>query len=38
MELQERNPLPEVCQTCEEGDCYNCDYAGERWYLPQTEE
>ena len=34
----ERNPIPEVCETCQQQDCYNCDTAGERWYLSQEDE
>lgn len=29
MEWIEANPLPAECQSCQEEDCYNCDYAGE---------
>lgn len=38
MEWIEANPLPEVCRNCQEEDCYNCDYAGERWTLSQADE
>ena len=38
MEWLEANPLPDVCVDCTEEDCYNCDYAGERWYLSQADE
>ena len=38
MELFEVNPLPEVCQNCQEEDCYACDHAGERWQLSKLEE
>ena len=34
----ERNPIPEVCENCQQQDCYNCDTAGERWYLSQEDE
>ena len=32
----EAKPIPEVCKKCmetqaDEEDCYNCDYALERW-------
>lgn len=37
MEWIEANPLPQRCQECQE-DCYNCDYAGERWYLSKADE
>lgn len=33
MEWIEAGPLPERCRTCAEEDCYNCDWAGERWRL-----
>jgi len=29
MEWLDANPLPDVCQGCQE-DCYNCDYALSR--------
>lgn len=38
MEFLEANPLPKVCEDCTEEDCYNCDYAGERWYLSRADE
>ena len=38
MEWIEANPLPAVCQNCQEDDCYNCDYAGERWTLSKADE
>ncbi len=38
MEWIEANPLPAVCENCQEEDCYNCDYAGERWTLSQADE
>ena len=38
MEWIEANPLPAVCVNCQEEDCYNCDYAGERWTLSQADE
>lgn len=38
MEWIEANPLPQRCQECREEDCYNCDYAGERWYLSKADE
>lgn len=37
MEWIEANPLPPVCQSCQEEECYNCDYAGERWYLSEEQ-
>lgn len=38
MEWIEANPLPKACRNCQEEDCYNCDYAGERWTLSQADE
>jgi len=38
MEWIEANPLPAVCVNCQEEECYNCDYAGERWTLSQADE
>lgn len=33
----EADPLPEECLNCREEECYNCDYAGKRWYLPEED-
>ena len=38
MEWIEAEPLPAVCQNCQEEECYNCDYAGGRWTLSQADE
>lgn len=43
LEYYEVDPLPEVCRHCIEAagedDCYNCDYALDRWHLtPESEE
>ena len=38
MEWREMQPLPEICKECGEEDCYNCDAAGQRWYLSREEE
>ena len=38
MEYVEVSPLPKACQDCYEPDCYECDYAGERWVLPKKQE
>ena len=38
MEWIEANPLPAVCENCQEEECYNCDYAGERWTLSKADE
>jgi hypothetical protein len=38
MEWVEADPLPVECQNCQEEDCYNCDTAGKRWYLPREDE
>ena len=37
MEWLEADPLPEECLACEDEDCYNCDYAGKRWYLSRKD-
>lgn len=31
MEWLETNPIPEECNSCMDGDCYNCDTVGARW-------
>lgn len=38
MEWIKADPLPEACLCCREEDCYNCDYAGERWILKTEDE
>ena len=38
LEYIEANPLPAVCLNCQEEECYNCDYAGERWTLSKADE
>lgn len=38
MEWIEANPLPPECVECQEEECYNCDYAGNRWTLSQADE
>ena len=38
MKYIEVSPLPKACQDCHEPDCYECDYAGERWVLPKKQE
>ena len=38
MKWIEADPLPAVCQNCQEEEYYNCDYAGERWTLSQADE
>ena len=30
--------LPAECQTCQEEECYNCDYVGERWQVSREDE
>ncbi len=42
LEYYEVSPLPEVCIQCmtngDEEDCYNCDFALERWHMtPESE-
>lgn len=36
MEWLEAEPVE--CRNCQEEDCYNCDFAGKRWYLPREDE
>lgn len=36
LEYIEVSPLPEVCRNCND-DCYNCEYAGERFILPEKD-
>ena len=38
LEYIEANPRPAVCVNCQEEECYNCDYAGERWTLTRADE
>lgn len=38
MEWKEVEHLPEECLDCNEENCYNCDIACKRWYLPENEE
>lgn len=38
MKWIEANPLPEECQNCKDGVCYNCDHAGKRWYLSKKDD
>lgn len=38
LEYVEVQPLPKECEGCTEGDCYNCDYALERWHLTEESE
>lgn len=38
MEYHEVSPLPAVCEACQEEDCYNCDYALDRWKLAPADE
>ena len=38
MEYNEVLPLPDPCRDCREDDCYNCDYAGERWVLSEKQQ
>lgn len=38
MKWLEADSLPVVCPNCQKEDCYNCDYAGKRWYLSQEDE
>ncbi len=38
MEWIEESVLPEVCRSCREVECYNCDAAGQRWALTEEKE
>lgn len=38
LEWLETASLPQVCQRCMEGECYNCDHAGARWGLAKVDE
>ena len=38
MVWRESNPLPKACIACKEEDCYNCEFAGARWYLLREDE
>lgn len=38
MEWIETKELPAACLSCKEGDCYNCDTAGQRWSLSAKDE
>ncbi len=38
VEWIEANPLPEVCENCTDGECFNCDYAMFRWHLSKEDE
>lgn len=38
MKWIEVNPLPQVCTVCKEEECYNCDFAGERWVLSENDQ
>ena len=38
MEWVEANSLPKACLNCAEEDCYNCEHAGERWYLSKEDD
>ena len=38
MEWHESDPLPDECKNCTEEDCYNCDYALNRWHLSEQDQ
>ena len=38
MEYKEVSPLPAICENCQEEECYNCDYALDRWQLSPADE
>lgn len=35
MEWLEAASIPAACRNCQEADCYECDLAGERWFLSE---
>ena len=37
MEYLQDQLLPAQCQSCEEKDCWECDYAGIRWGLSERD-
>lgn len=37
MEYLQDQLLPAQCQSCEEKDCWECDYAGMRWGLSERD-
>ena len=37
MNYYEVKQLPDVCLTCEEEDCYNCDHTLERWKMSRLD-
>lgn len=37
MEYLQDQLLPAQCQSCEEKDCWECDYAGIRWVLSERD-
>lgn len=37
MEYTQNNPLPPVCQSCQEPDCWECDWAETRWKLSERD-
>lgn len=38
LEWTEADSLPDECRQCYEGECYNCDYAENRWYLSEEDD
>lgn len=37
LKYTENASLPAQCQSCEEKDCWECDYAGIRWGLSERD-
>ena len=38
MKWIEADTVPEECQACKGGICYNCDHAGKRWFLSRKDD
>lgn len=37
LKYTENASLPAQCQSCEEKDCWECDYAGTRWIFSERD-
>lgn len=37
MESIEKSPMPEICKSCSELDCTQCNYALDRWTLREKD-
>lgn len=38
MKWLETDSIPEACTNCSQGECYNCDMAGQRWVRSKEDE